>query len=99
MAVPGAAVVLLLGLEPWRQAVDARRPADAVAGDGVDDRGLIDRVPSGDDLVGLLAMALLAALAANLVNNLPATCCRCPPCTAGPAAIVLAVGSLRVVSG
>ncbi|WP_375489242.1 SLC13 family permease [uncultured Jatrophihabitans sp.] len=51
---------------------------------------LADLVPSGTSFVALLATALLAALLANVVNNLPATLALLPA-VAGQPALVLAV--------
>jgi arsenical pump membrane protein len=48
-----------------------------------------DAMPSGDGLWSLLAIALIAMVAANVVNNLPATLLLLPAATlAGPAAIL-----------
>ncbi|MET0449918.1 MAG: SLC13 family permease [Aeromicrobium sp.] len=48
-----------------------------------------DAMPSGDGLGSLLAIALIAMVAANLVNNLPATLLLLPAATlAGPAPIL-----------
>jgi arsenical pump membrane protein len=52
---------------------------------------LVDRLaPGHDDLLGLLAMAVLAALLANLLNNLPATLMLVPLAAHSPG-LVLAV--------
>lgn len=48
-----------------------------------------DAMPSGHDLVSLLAIALIAMVVANLVNNLPATLLLLPAATvAGPAGVL-----------
>jgi arsenical pump membrane protein len=50
-----------------------------------------DRLPAGDDLVGLLAFAAVAAMLANLVNNLPALLVLLAPAAAVGQLAVLAV--------
>jgi len=66
----------------------------AVVVDGVARHGagrwLVDRVPTGDGLAALLVMAGLAAVAANLVNNLPATLLLLPALHGQPLALALA---------
>jgi arsenical pump membrane protein len=51
----------------------------------------VDVLPSGDSLLTLLAMAGLAALLANLVNNLPATLVLVSVVPAGSTALLLAL--------
>jgi arsenical pump membrane protein len=77
-----------------------------VAGLGVivataSDHGLGDAVgaliPSGDTLPALLLVAVIAALLANLVNNLPATLILLPAtAAAGPAAVLAALIGVNV---
>jgi len=64
----------------------------AVIVDGVTRHGLGGElghlVPSGTALPGLLLLALLAAVLANLVNNLPATLALVPLVAGSPAAVL-----------
>ncbi len=66
----------------------------AVVVDGVARHGagrwLVDRVPTGHGLLALLVVAGLAAVAANLVNNLPATLLLLPALHGRPVPVVLA---------
>lgn len=62
---------------------------DAVTRHGLSER-LADIMPSGTTLAALLGAAFLAALIANIVNNLPATLALLPA-VAGHPALVLAV--------
>jgi arsenical pump membrane protein len=48
-------------------------------------------IPHGDDLAALLAIAVVAAVVANLVNNLPATLIMLPAAAAGGSGPVLAM--------
>ena len=62
--------------------------ADRIAGSSVGD-SLVDLLPGGDGLVPLLVVALAAMVAANLINNLPATLLLLPAATAvGPAGVL-----------
>lgn len=64
----------------------------AVIVDGVMRHGvrsvLVHLIPSGSGFVALLAVTLLAAALANLVNNLPATLALVPLVAASPAAVL-----------
>jgi arsenical pump membrane protein len=60
---------------------------DAVARHGLGS-ALAHLVPSGSSLVPLLGVAFLAALLANVVNNLPATLVLLPLVSASPAAVL-----------
>lgn len=62
---------------------------DAVSRHGVG-HWLTDLVPSGDTLGAMALMAVVAAVAANLVNNLPATLLLLPALHGRPVALVLA---------
>jgi arsenical pump membrane protein len=55
------------------------------------DRLLTALLPDGQGLLALLGVATLAAVLANLVNNLPATLALVPVATAGGAPVLLAV--------
>lgn len=61
---------------------------DQIASTSLGDR-VGDALPSGDGLWSLLAVALIAMVAANLINNLPATLLLLPAAAAaGPAAVL-----------
>ena len=51
---------------------------------------IVDHVPHGSGLLAMLGVALLAALLANLVNNLPATLLLLPALAGRPVALLLA---------
>ncbi len=51
---------------------------------------LVDHVPHGSGLLAMLGVALLAALLANLVNNLPATLLLVPALAGRPVSLLLA---------
>ena len=63
---------------------------DAAVGHGLGDAAR-DVLPSGDGLLALLAMAGLAALLANLVNNVPATLVLSSVVPAGHTGLLLAM--------
>ena len=77
VAVPAAAIIV---------ATCAVSPADALAEVG----DLLDVVvPGGTDLLDLLALATVAAVLANLMNNLPAALVLIPlAASSGPAAVL-----------
>ena len=62
---------------------------DAAARHGLGD-GVADLVPHGDGLAAMFAMAMLATVAANLMNNLPATLLLLPSLAPAPVPLVLA---------
>jgi arsenical pump membrane protein len=63
---------------------------DAARRQGLGD-AVADRLPGGQGLGTLLAVAVLAAVLANLVNNLPATLILLPALAGRPVAVVLAM--------
>jgi len=79
-AEPGF-LVFVLGLGVVVAAASAHRLGDA----------LDSLIPQGDDLPALIAIAVLAAVVANLVNNLPATLIMLPAVAAGGPGPVLAM--------
>jgi len=68
---------------------------DAVVRHGLGD-ALTDLVPSGTSLPALLGLVLLAAAAANLVNNLPATLALVPIVAGSPAAVLAVLIGVNV---
>lgn len=68
--------------------------------DGVTRHGLLDALkhvtPSGSGLVAMLGLAFLAALLANVVNNLPATLALLPLVTGNPAAVLAVLIGVNV---
>jgi arsenical pump membrane protein len=101
-AVAGALVLALRGRPSPRELAGAAEPGFLVfvLGLGVvvaaaSDHGLRDAVdsliPHGAGLPALIAIAVLAAVVANLVNNLPATLIMLPAVAAGGAGPVLAM--------
>ena len=101
-AVAGALVLAVRGRPSPRELAGAAEPGFLVfvLGLGVvvaaaSDHGLRDAVdsliPHGAALPALIAIAVLAAVVANLVNNLPATLIMLPAVTAGGAGPVLAM--------
>ena len=68
---------------------------DAVARHGLGS-ALAHLVPSGTSLVTLLGVAFLAALLANVVNNLPATLVLLPLVAASPAAVLAMLVGVNV---
>jgi arsenical pump membrane protein len=101
-AVAGALVLAVRGRPSPRELAGAAEPGFLVfvLGLGVvvaaaSDHGLRDAVdsliPHGAGLPALIAIAVLAAVVANLVNNLPATLIMLPAVAAGGAGPVLAM--------
>jgi arsenical pump membrane protein len=101
-AVAGALVLAVRGRPSPRELAAAAEPGFLVfvLGLGVvvaaaSDQGLRDAVdsliPHGAGLPALIAIAVLAAVVANLVNNLPATLIMLPAVAAGGAGPVLAM--------
>jgi arsenical pump membrane protein len=101
-AVAGALVLAVRGRPSPRELAGAAEPGFLVfvLGLGVvvaaaSDHGLRDAVdsliPHGAGLPALIALAVLAAVVANLVNNLPATLIMLPAVAAGGAGPVLAM--------
>ncbi|WP_269443092.1 SLC13 family permease [Jatrophihabitans cynanchi] len=68
---------------------------DAVARHGLGS-ALAQLVPSGSSLAALLGIAFLAALLANVVNNLPATLVLLPLVAANPAAVLAMLVGVNV---
>jgi arsenical pump membrane protein len=80
-AVDVPLLVFVLGLAIIVRAVGAHGIGDLAA----------DVLPSGDDLLALLGATLVAAVLANLLNNVPAVLLLLPAASAGGTATVLAV--------
>src|SRR6185437_917752 len=80
-AVDVPLLVFVLGLAIIVRAVGAHGVGDVVA----------DVLPTGDNLLALIGVTLIAAVLANLLNNVPAVLLLLPAAAAGGTATVLAV--------